>query len=119
MCAKAPTSDSGSEDDQKVIAAHGCDDMTVTTALRTVKLSGLYEFHTSPIAFVKTAFDGCFNSGGVDVIKIGETLLFRQPQRNSDILFCQGYMGSAEILRIVVDALRRLEGKFVVVDHVQ
>ncbi len=77
MCAKAPTSNSGSEADQKVIAAHGCDDMTVTTALRTRKSSGLYESYTSPIAFVKSAVDGCFNSGGVDVVRIGDTLLFR------------------------------------------
>ncbi len=118
VCAKVPTSNSGSEADQKVIAAHGCDDMTVTTALRTRNSQGIYESYTSPIAFVKIAVDGCFNSGGVDAVKIGDTLLFRQPSRDSDTVSCQGYMASVEILRIVVDALRRHEGKLIIIDHV-
>lgn len=69
--AKTPTSDSGLEADQKVIAAHGCLATTATTALTARSARGGLESHCPPASFVQTAIDSCFDGGGVEVVKIG------------------------------------------------
>ena len=73
--AKAPTSDSGLEADQKVIAAHGCLVTTATTGLIAQSIRGGLESYSPPASFVQTAIDGCFDGGGVEVVKIGTDLL--------------------------------------------
>ncbi|KAF6227586.1 hypothetical protein HO173_012115 [Letharia columbiana] len=90
---------SGLEADQKVIAAHGCYAVTATTALTAHGPGDVLETCSPSVAFVKAAIDGCFDGGGVEVVKIG-------------------FLASAEIVQIVVDALRRHGPRFVVVDPV-
>ena len=71
--AKAPTSESGLEADQKIIAAHGCDATTVTTAwiAENTMTPGESVTYSSPGIMVKTAIDDCFEGGRVEVFKIG------------------------------------------------
>ncbi|KAF6219465.1 hypothetical protein HO133_003932 [Letharia lupina] len=90
---------SGLEADQKVIAAHGCYAVTATTALTAHGPGSALETCSPSVAFVKAAIDGCFDGGGVEVVKIG-------------------FLASAEIVQIVVDALRRHGPRFVVLDPV-
>lgn len=68
---------------------------------------------------MKSAIDGCFGGGGVGVVKIGEDRLCRTLWREADATCFRGCLASAETVRIVVDALRRYEPRFVVVDPVR
>lgn len=92
--------DSGLEADQKIISAHGCYAITATTALTAQNLQSVYETHSLPATFVRKAIDACFDGDGVEVVKIG-------------------FLASAEIVQIVVDALRQHGLRFVVVDSVE
>ncbi|KAL9070143.1 MAG: hypothetical protein Q9161_005095 [Pseudevernia consocians] len=110
----------GLQVDQKVIAAHGCDAMSATTALMAWKPQGIDidETISSPAAFVRKAIDDCFDAGGVEAVKIGNDLLPWNLEQESDLLSRQGFLPSVEIAQIVIDALRQYDTNFVVVDQV-
>ncbi|KAI0901791.1 Phosphomethylpyrimidine kinase-domain-containing protein [Annulohypoxylon nitens] len=89
----------GLEADQKVIAAHGCYAMTVTTALTAQNTTGVYDIHHVPPEFVRKQIDAVFRDIQPGVVKTG-------------------MLASAPTIEIVAEALKEYDVQRLVLDPV-
>ncbi|KAK4138159.1 hypothetical protein BT67DRAFT_437510 [Trichocladium antarcticum] len=129
----------GLEADQKVIAAHGCYAMTVTTALTAQNTTGVYDIHHVPAEFLRKQIDAVMDDIGVDVVKTALDMLRTRlvpratiltpnipeavcllrtddPANNSNIGAAPiGSVETADDLETMARAVRRLGPKWVLV----
>lgn len=89
----------GLEADQKVIAAHSCYAMTVTTALTAQNTKGVHAVHYTPPDFVGKQLEAVLSDMPVDVVKIG-------------------MLGTEETIPVVSRALAKYKPAHVVLDPV-